>query len=70
MFWFLLLILLNNFRNLYIVCINFDIDKMLMLDQSKGLRAYYLRVISLCNFYQGVTVLVSASYLAKTFRNI
>ena len=29
-FWCLLLILINNFRNLFIFCINVDIDEMLL----------------------------------------
>ena len=37
MFWFLLLILLNNFRNLFTFCINVDIDEVLLLDKKKGL---------------------------------
>ena len=39
-FWFLLLILLNllnNFRNLFIICTNVDIDKVFLLDKNKGL---------------------------------
>ena len=48
-FWFLLLILLNNFRDLFIFCINVDIDKILLLDKNKGLGIKSFRVISLCN---------------------
>ena len=47
-FWFLLLILLNNLRNLFIFCINVDIDKMLLLHKNKGLEANFFEVISLC----------------------
>ena len=36
-FWFLLLIVLNNFRNLFIFCITIDIDKILLSDKSKGI---------------------------------
>ena len=36
-FWFLLLILLNNFRNLFIFCINIDIDEVLLSDKNKGI---------------------------------
>ena len=35
--WFLLLILLNNMRNLFIFCINVDIDEMLQSHNNKGL---------------------------------
>ena len=62
MFWFLLLIVLNNFRNLFIFCVNIDIDELL-LDKNKDQWIKSFRVISLCNFWKGV--LISASYLAK-----
>ena len=64
MFWFLFLvfvIFLNNLRNLFIFCINIDIDKMLLLNQSKNLGSF--RVALLCNSWKGL--LVCASYLAK-----
>ena len=48
-FWFLLLILLNNLRDLFIFCMNVDIDKMLLLDNNKSLGVNSFRVISLCN---------------------
>ena len=35
--WFLLLILLNNFRNLFTFCIKVDIDEVSLLDKNKGL---------------------------------
>ena len=47
--WFLLLALLNNFRNLHVLCINVDIDELLLLDKTKNLEVNFLRVISLCN---------------------
>ena len=37
MFWCPLLMLLNNFRNLFIFCINIDIDEVLLLDKNKDL---------------------------------
>ena len=58
-FWFLL-ILLNNLRNLFIFCINVDIDVMLLLKKIKDLLVNAFRVFSLCYF-----VLVSASSIAK-----
>ena len=61
MFWFLLLILLNNLMNLCIFCINIDIDEVLPLDINKGPRVNSFRVISVC---------YSASYLANNFRNL
>ena len=36
-FWILLLILLNNLRNLFVFCITVDIDKLLLLHKHKGL---------------------------------
>ena len=32
-FWFLLLILQNNVRNLFIFCINIDMDELFLLDK-------------------------------------
>ena len=55
--------MLINFRNLFIFCINIDIDKMLLIDKNKGLGFNSFRVISLCNSCKGV--LVSASQLGK-----
>ena len=46
--WFLLLVLLNNLRNLLIFCINVDIDKMLLLQKNEGLGINSFRIISLC----------------------
>ena len=63
---FLLLILLTNLRNLFIDCINVDIDEVLLLDENKGIMAYFFRVILFRNSWKGV--LVSASYLAKSFQ--
>ena len=37
MFWFLLLVLRNNLRNLFIFCIKVDIDEILLLEKNKGL---------------------------------
>ena len=48
-YWFLLLILLNNFRSLFKICINIDIDMVLLIDKTKGLGFNSFRVISLCN---------------------
>ena len=48
-FWFLLLILLNNFRNLFIFCIIVDIDGVMLLDKNKGQGVNSFSVISLCN---------------------
>ena len=48
-FWFLLLVLVNTSRNLFIFCINLDIDKMLLLYKNKDLGINSFRVISLCN---------------------
>ena len=47
-FWFLLLILLNDFRILFVFGINIDIEEVL-LNKNKGLRVNYFRVVSLCN---------------------
>ena len=47
-FWFLLLILLKNQRNLFIFCINVDIDEILLLKENKGPGFNSFRVISLC----------------------
>ena len=44
-------------------CINVDIDKVLLLDKTKGLGFNSFKVISLCNSRRGL--LVSASYLAQ-----
>ena len=46
-FSFLLFILLNNVRNLFIFCINVDIDEMLLLQESKGLGVDSFKIISL-----------------------
>ena len=35
-FWYLLLILLNDFRNFFTFYINLDIDEVLLLDQNQG----------------------------------
>ena len=59
MFGFLLLILLNNFRDLFIFCINVDIDELLMTDKNRGLGVNSFRVISLCNSWKGVLVFAS-----------
>ena len=48
-FWFLRIILLNSFRDLFIFCINVDIDELLLLDKSKDLGVNSFRVISFCN---------------------
>ena len=48
-FWFLLLILLDNFRILFIFCINVDSDEVLLFDKKKGLGFNSFGVISLCN---------------------
>ena len=45
---FLLLILLNSLRNLFIFCVNVDIDEILLLQNNKGQRVNFFRVISLC----------------------
>ena len=50
-FWFLLLILLNNFRNLFIFCINFDIDEVLLLDKNKDLGINSFRVFFFFFFF-------------------
>ena len=42
-FWFLFQSLLNNLRNLFIFCINVDIDEMLLLDKNMGQRIHSLR---------------------------
>ena len=42
--WFLLLFFLNNLRNLYISCINVDIDKVLLLHKNEGLGVNSFRV--------------------------
>ena len=67
MFWLLLLILLKNFKNLFIFCINIDIDELLLLDKKKhlGLKSLelFLFVILEKLFYS--ILLVSAYYLAK-----
>ena len=50
-FWFLLLILLillNNYKNLFIFCVTVDIDEVL-LDENKDLWDNSFRVIILCN---------------------
>ena len=44
LFWFLLLILLNNFRDLFIFCINIDIDELLLSDKNKGLGVNFLEL--------------------------
>ena len=44
-FLFLLLILQNNLRNLFIFCINVHTDKMLLLDKNKSLGVSFFRVI-------------------------
>ena len=36
-FWFLLLILLNDFKNLFLFYINIDIDEVLLVDKNKAL---------------------------------
>ena len=41
-FCFLSLILLNNFRYLFIFCVNVDIDEVLLLDKNKVLEIYFL----------------------------
>ena len=43
MFW-LLLILLNNLRNIFIFCINVEFDEMLLLDKNEGIEIDSLRV--------------------------
>ena len=48
-FWFLLLILLNNFRDHFLLCINVDTDELLLLDENKGLGVNSFSAISLCN---------------------
>ena len=48
-FWFLLLIVLNNFRNLFTFCINVDIDKVLLLEKKGPRDNPFPKVISLCN---------------------
>ena len=48
-FCFLLIILLNNLRNLFIFCINICIDELLLLDKNKDLGFNSIRVICLCN---------------------
>ena len=48
-FWSLFLILLNNFRIVFIFCINLDFDKALLLHKKKSLGVNSFRVISLCN---------------------
>ena len=40
MFWFLLLILLNDLRNNFIFYINIDIDEMFLLEKNKGLEHF------------------------------
>ena len=58
-FWFLLLILLillNNFRNLLIFCIKVDIDKLLLLYKNKDLGGNSFRVISPLLFVGGWVV--------------
>ena len=44
-FLFLLLILQNNVRNLFIFCINFDMDDLLLLDKNKDLGVNSCRII-------------------------
>ena len=48
-FSFLLFILLNNFKNLFIFCKNIDIDVVLLLDKNKGLGFNAFSVILLSN---------------------
>ena len=48
-FWFLLLVLLNSLRNLFMFCINVDIDKMLLLHKNNGQGVNSFRVISFCS---------------------
>ena len=43
-FWFLFLILLNNFRNLFTFCIKVDIDEVSLLDKNKGLKVIPLEL--------------------------
>ena len=46
-FWFLHFVLLNNLRNLFMFCINVDIDETLLLEKNNGLGLNSFRVISL-----------------------
>ena len=47
--WFLLFILLDNLRNLFVFYKNVDYDKILLLYKKKGLGINSFRIISLCN---------------------
>ena len=63
----LLLIMPNNFRNIFVLCINDDIDKKLLSEFIKGLTVIF--------FYMHFTFIFltrcfdSGSYLAKQFKS-
>ena len=67
LFGFLLLILLNSFRMLFIFSRNGDNDGLLLLEKNKGLRLIPLELFPLFPVLDMAIcyVLVSASYLAK-----
>ena len=55
-FWLkcLILLILNNLRNLFIFCINIYIDEMLLLEKNNSLRGNSFTVISLCNSWNSI----------------
>ena len=68
MFWFLILILLNNFRDLFIFCINVDTDEIFLLEKNKGLWVNFFRVIFL--FYSKKGILFMLLILINNFRDL
>ena len=71
-FWFLLLILLNNFKNLFIFCKNVDVDKMFLLQKNncQGVNSFrFFSFVILEKSFGFILfcsiLLVSASYFAK-----
>ena len=61
MFWFLLLILPNSSRNLFIFCINVDIDEVLLFIQIRAKRLIPLELFP----FVILEKLLFAFYLAK-----
>ena len=57
---FLLFILQNSLGNLFIFCINGDIDEMLLLEKNKGLGINSFRVIS---FHYSLKVALAWLYI-------
>ena len=60
------LVLFNNFSNIFIFCINIDIDEVLLLEKNKGLGLIPLQLFPFVILDASVHyVLVSASYFVK-----